>query len=276
MNNNKMKSFVFYADWYNAIKILDDNVRLEIYDAIMDNVFGSGNLNLSEQANIAMLFIKPQLDRDTSKWLEIKKKREESGRKGGISKSKQNIAIAKFAKQNKQNLANEADNNNINVNVDNNVVKEENIDTNVSNKKSSKSFVPPTLEEVESYIREKGYYFDAETFVSFYESKGWMVGKNKMKDWKAACRTWENSRREKAEDSTSRRIDKSVPEFRRFAEWVDEYYPLIRDMEMPDEQKYNEMKKMVNGDFMWACDNLQDDYHTGSLYDLFKERFGSN
>lgn len=52
-------------------------------------------------------------------------------------------------------------------------------------------FTPPTLQEVESYIEEKGYHIDAESFIDFYESKGWMVGKNKMKDWKASVRTWE-------------------------------------------------------------------------------------
>ena len=52
-------------------------------------------------------------------------------------------------------------------------------------------FTPPTLSEVQDYISEKGYHIDAESFIDFYESKGWMVGKNKMKDWKAAVRTWE-------------------------------------------------------------------------------------
>lgn len=40
------------------------------------------------------------------------------------------------------------------------------------------------------YCQEKGYAMDAERFVDFYSSKGWMVGKNKMKDWKAAVRNW--------------------------------------------------------------------------------------
>lgn len=191
MNEKKIKSFVFYADWYNAIKMLDDNIRLEIYDAIMADVFCSDNLSLSDQAKVAMSFIKPQLDRDKSKWLEIKKKREESGRKGGISKSKQNKANAKFAINNKQNVANEAVNDN--VNIDNNVVIKEIIDTNVSNKKC---FIPPTVDEVYAYITRMGYHIDAERFHAYYESNGWMVGRNKMKDWKAACRTWEVKTRE--------------------------------------------------------------------------------
>lgn len=51
-------------------------------------------------------------------------------------------------------------------------------------------FTPPTPSDVEQYATEKGYVIDADTFCDFYESKGWMVGKNKMKDWKAAVRGW--------------------------------------------------------------------------------------
>lgn len=52
-------------------------------------------------------------------------------------------------------------------------------------------FFPPTVGEVQDYLDEKGYKdIDAQRFVDFYESKGWMVGKNPMKDWRAAVRTW--------------------------------------------------------------------------------------
>lgn len=58
-------------------------------------------------------------------------------------------------------------------------------------KKSSK-FIPPTLEEVQSYCKERNNTVDAERFIDFYTSKNWMVGKNKMRDWKAVIRsTWE-------------------------------------------------------------------------------------
>ena len=52
-------------------------------------------------------------------------------------------------------------------------------------------FAPPTLDEIREYCKERGNKVDAEKFFDFYESKGWMVGKNKMKDWRAAVRTWE-------------------------------------------------------------------------------------
>ena len=55
-------------------------------------------------------------------------------------------------------------------------------------------FTPPTVEEVKAYCTERQNTVDPVSFISFYESKGWMIGKNKMKDWKAAVRTWERSR----------------------------------------------------------------------------------
>ena len=69
-------------------------------------------------------------------------------------------------------------------------------------------FTPPTVEEVESYIQERKSTVDAQQFVDFYASKGWMVGKNRMKDWKAAVRTWE--KREETDTSGWRTSGKSA------------------------------------------------------------------
>jgi hypothetical protein len=60
-------------------------------------------------------------------------------------------------------------------------------------KKNSSRFAPPSLEEINQYIEEKGYQVDGERFRNFYESKNWMVGKNKMKKWKAALANWNTS-----------------------------------------------------------------------------------
>lgn len=67
----------------------------------------------------------------------------------------------------------------------------DNNENNDNKKKREASFTPPTVIEVEEYCREKGYSIKASNFVDFYSAKGWMIGKNKMKDWKAAVRTWE-------------------------------------------------------------------------------------
>jgi len=76
------------------------------------------------------------------------------------------------------------------------------LDKDKSNKAKSKRFVPPTLEEVQEYSRERGNYVDAQRFIDFYESKGWMVGKNKMKDWKACVRNWERNVKDKIGEKT--------------------------------------------------------------------------
>lgn len=61
-------------------------------------------------------------------------------------------------------------------------------------KSNIKRFTPPTYEQVSGYCKERNNNVDANVFIDFYESKGWMVGKNKMKDWKAAVRNWERNR----------------------------------------------------------------------------------
>ncbi len=63
-------------------------------------------------------------------------------------------------------------------------------------------FTPPTIEEVREYCRSRNNNIDPEQFCSFYESKGWMVGQNRMKDWKASVRTWERTR-DRASPSSS-------------------------------------------------------------------------
>lgn len=66
---------------------------------------------------------------------------------------------------------------------------EKEIDTEIE-KRKNKRFTPPSVTEVADYVSEKGYHIDPEAFVDFYQSKGWKVGKESMKDWKAAVRTW--------------------------------------------------------------------------------------
>lgn len=57
----------------------------------------------------------------------------------------------------------------------------------------SKAFRPPTLEEVSAYCAERANRIDAQHFIDYYTSKGWVVGRSPMRDWKAAVRTWERN-----------------------------------------------------------------------------------
>lgn len=69
--------------------------------------------------------------------------------------------------------------------------KKEDINNSVVPKRTR--FSPPTVDDVKAYCKERNNNVDAERFIDYYNSNGWMVGKNKMKDWKAAVRTWENN-----------------------------------------------------------------------------------
>jgi hypothetical protein len=64
-------------------------------------------------------------------------------------------------------------------------------ENNNSGTSPQKNFIPPTLEEVQAYCKERNKGVDPIKWHDFYAAKGWYVGKNKMKDWKAAVRTWE-------------------------------------------------------------------------------------
>jgi len=66
----------------------------------------------------------------------------------------------------------------------------DNNDNNENKKEKNSRFAPPSLLEIKNFIIENHLSIDADSFVNFYESKNWMVGKNKMKDWKASARGW--------------------------------------------------------------------------------------
>lgn len=121
---------------------------------------------------IAFRFLKASIDRNEK----LSAVRAAAGAKGG----KQTQANAS---KNKQTEASEtkAEQNAINKNKNTNT----NTDTN------NKRFVPPSLEEVTAYCRERGNKVNPQTFIDFYSSKGWKVGNQPMKDWKACVRTWE-------------------------------------------------------------------------------------
>ena len=82
-----------------------------------------------------------------------------------------------------------------------------------STESKAKRFTPPTLEDVTAYCIERANNIDAQHFIDYYTSNGWLVGKNKMKDWKAAVRTWErngyssNTSRPSKPNTTAQELD---------------------------------------------------------------------
>jgi hypothetical protein len=77
-------------------------------------------------------------------------------------------------------------------------------------------FTAPSVDEVEEYCDERDNGINPQAFVDFYETRGWKVGKEKMKDWKAAIRTWENNKKERehAQNPSSERYTTVKKDFR--------------------------------------------------------------
>ena len=101
-----------------------------------------------------------------------------------------NITVIDFLNYIEKEISNKEINNNNNDNDNERIVDE-----------SSKRFIPPTVDMVSEYCLERKNSVDPEEFVDFYTSKGWLIGKNKMKDWKAAVRTWERSSKPKKQET---------------------------------------------------------------------------
>lgn len=182
----KKNSFVLYTDYRRQFDLLTDAELGQLIRAVMDYVETGQPPDLPAGPQMAFAFISAQIDRDMKKYQEVVEKRRAAGSAGGkqkASNAKQNMASVANANTCKQTLH---DNDHVN---ENDIKKK---DTKVS---KEKSFIPPSVENVREYCQEGGYRVDAECFVDFYASKGWMVGKTKMKDWKAAVRNWARNNR---------------------------------------------------------------------------------
>lgn len=185
-------SMVFYRSFYEAVRELPDKEFAESVKAILDYGLDGVECETPGIAKALFTMARPQID--------VNNKRYENGRKGGKPKSNQTVTKDEpnrnqdkpSMNQSKPNAEIAEPNANVNVN--------DNVNANVNDKeigdKRAKRFIPPTLTQVQEYCAEKGYGIDCERFIDFYESKGWMIGKNKMKDWKAAVRTWTRSQRQ--------------------------------------------------------------------------------
>ena len=88
--------------------------------------------------------------------------------------------------------------------------------TNLTDSNKKALFKKPTLDEVKNYCILRKNNIDAESFIDFYESKGWQIGKETMKSWKACVRTWES--REKNKPKTMSKLDAQINEWQKAKE----------------------------------------------------------
>ena len=170
-------SIVFYRSFYEAIKEIPLEQQGIVYNAIYGYALDGVEPELNGIAKAIFLLVKPQIDANNSRY-ENGKKGAEYGKKGGRPKKENPKETPSEPQENPKETPNENVNENVNEND-----KKENI--------KRKTFCRPTIEEVKAYCKERKNSVDAEKFCDFYESKGWKVGKESMKDWKASVRTWE-------------------------------------------------------------------------------------
>lgn len=193
---NTRQQFMFRREWYDLINSFESaNVRWEVMDMITDRAFCgelSDDFNYSATAKAIFKIIEPKLLDEIRKQDDLLSKRRESGRLGGLAKATKCQASLSSAKQvlsdAKQVLST------ANQVLQNDTAEQE---------PKRKVFKKPTIDDVKAYIAEKGYHFDAEQFFAFYESKGWKVGNQPMKDWKMACVTWESRAKQEIQQKQS-------------------------------------------------------------------------
>ena len=203
-------SILFYRSFFEAIRTLPDEEQLKAYQYIIE--YGlDGKEPEGNTASYGMfLMARPQIDANNRRY--------QNGTKGGRPEAKEkpndNQTVTKQEPKEKD--------------KEKDSLKE--ILPNGSTKKSAERFIPPSKDELENYCRENEYSIDVDRFIDFYSSKGWMVGKNKMKDWKAACRNWARSQRQELTAEGGQRQEKTAApnRFKNFKEHGYDYDDLMK------------------------------------------------
>lgn len=208
MEDEARSQFTFYRSFFEAVfKIKNKAARAEAYDAICKYALFNDAPDvdkMSDAAAIAFMLIKPNLD--------ASRRKAKSGKNGGTSKQTASKAEAN-GKQNgskqEANCKQEEGESEKEKEKEREKEREKENECYPPNplaggSEKKKRFTPPTVEQVSEYCQEKGYRIDPEAFVAFYASKGWMVGKSPMKDWKSAVVTWTKSERQRIGNANTR------------------------------------------------------------------------
>jgi len=167
MAENK-KSFLLYCDLIHTVEQLTDEQAGDLFKHILRYVNDQEPQTENVITRIAFEPIKQSLKRDLQKYEDIRKRNQDNARKRWDATASSGIP----------NDTKNADSDSVSVSVS------------VTDKKEIKGFVKPTIEQLKEYMSEQGMNDIAENWLNHYEANGWMVGKVKMKDWKASVRTW--------------------------------------------------------------------------------------
>ena len=188
---NAEEAFVFYRSFFEAMEGLGDADKLALFDAIARMGLYGEQPKLPLEAKRLFVLIVPQL-------VANRKKRAE-GRKGGrYSKTNgySEIETSGYSEKETSGSENEEPKEK-EKEKENETEKEKEKDIYMGPEapapKAHIYIQPPSLEEIRSYCQERGNQVDPEYFYHYYQSNGWRVGKNPMRDWKAAVCAWETN-----------------------------------------------------------------------------------
>ena len=162
-----------FFDWPTVTRELNAQEKGRLIDAIVAYATGE---DWQEQIKGNERYVFPGYQVRVGRWNEISDSRSQA------SKSKQT--------ETNENKTEQTKTNNIKPPKGKDKVKEKEKEKDIESKAQLR-FSPPTVDMVSEYCRERGNRVDAQRFVDFYAAKGWKIGQNAMKDWKAAVRTWE-------------------------------------------------------------------------------------
>ncbi len=162
------KSFLLYCDLIHTVEQLTDEQAGDLFKHILRYVNDQEPQTENVITRIAFEPIKQSLKRDLQKYEDIRKRNQDNARKRWDATASDRIP----------NDTKNADSVSVSVSGS------------VTDKKEIKGFVKPTIEQLKEYMSEQGMNDIAENWLNHYEANGWMVGKVKMKDWKASVRTW--------------------------------------------------------------------------------------
>lgn len=172
--------FCAYHSYIKQCKGLSDGELGRLFRALLEYSASGKVPELNGRESVAFDFMSANIDRDAESYKDTCNRNREN-----ISKRYERIRAYTSVYETYQEKEEEKE-------------KEELLKKDISNEISKKStrqkkFVPPTVEEVAAYCLERKNKVDAAYFVDHYTSNGWKVGKQNMKDWKAAVRTWEKN-----------------------------------------------------------------------------------
>jgi hypothetical protein len=172
------KSFLLYCDQQGVFNKLPDEIAGKLIKHIFAYVNDENPPCDDLLLSIAFEPIQQSLKRDLKKYEVYIGKQKENGAKGGRPKKEEETQITQpFFQEPKK-----ADS--VSVSVSESVN---------DNKKQKDVFIKPSIVEIKTYMTEIGMADVSEKWFDYYESNGWLVGKNKMKNWKAAVRTWKSN-----------------------------------------------------------------------------------